>query len=766
MTIQSKFKCSLIVLPIFVLIFGFSSSAFLSTRQTRGIYWDGAVEMKKFTRRVTVHPYFLDIEEDIEIAPFNWRPPSDNLNTLEIYGQFTLPAQSVITGILIWYEGKILKGKIKGKETARKQYEDVVDRETAPPPRPRDPILIEKISSSGNIDRYNLSIYPVEWGKSRKIRIRYLCPQRYINNDLMMQIPSSITTEVSKYPQEISQTIRAYGNIERINIISPRDTISTSLPVSLDDIYNRYKLASTYIQIAESQKSMMVKTSFDDGNWKGNYLMYWGAPPESLLIKAGLKREIVFLWKWNFQHSFVYNDNSQKSISPYGIEVINQARRIYNSNIEIADAGDKVGLLLEKGNPDINKMFPLSNKNTAIFDSLQDFLSSIDSTYLLSHIRGAAPPVKIRIDENERENFFRKNTEAFDISLKLICSLFSDHEKILKHIVFISAGPVPEMPNLEDYYMNSDSVLSDSISVSAYGSSPRYPTGYWPGVPMHKIIENHALMTEGTYSNDFWIPEKRQAHFSATVKSEKNSYETNLIEIQNRYSGCNYYYCSKNYYDTLSVDTMFFAGHSVTDWHDAIDWKAFDTQNNELATYSEIPFTINSPSDTFCAKLWAGTNHPVSDTTYILNRGARYGIIDEQYSLLALEQDTVSADQKALLENEELPFLSNDEIFLPDLTEENPSTSISAKAQSIHIHSFAFITYCNGSFKLLIPSKEKVKSVKIYDLKGRLVHQLSINDFNSINIITFQNHGILGMGMYAVVVETDLNRYVKNFQII
>lgn len=769
-----KNACRLLLL-YFIFLFSFPSFARLRCRQTKGTTWSGWVELTNFTQRIKVHSYFLDIEEDIELAPIGRKPPN-NLNTLEIVGEFWLPAQSVITGILIWDGDNLLQGKLKGKEHARVEYEEVVDRETTSPPRPRDPILIEKRGSrrrwapgsrtDRNMDMYNCSIYPVKWGNSRKIRIRYLCPQKYINNKLIMQIPPSFSDEASKYPTKITQKISSYGDIDRITLFSYFDTIDYSLPTILVENHDIRRLYTTYIQIPETENSMMVKTGFSEGDWKGNYAMYWGTPPDSLLIKAGLRREIVFLWKWNFWHTFVYNDNSTKTISPYGTEAINQARQIYNTNIKITEAGDRVGLLLEKGAPGLNKVFPLCRQSSKTFDSLQSFLSSIDSSHLVTTISGTAPPIKIRIAEDDRENFFSQNTKAFDISLKLICSLFSEHEKVLKHIVFISAGPVPEMPNLEDFYNGSDKILDGNISISAYGSSPRYPTGYWPGVPMYRIVENHALLSDGEFANGFWVPEKKKARFSMTVKNSNKSYTKNLVNIvqQNIYDIDLHGYVEKN--DTLVVDTTYFAGHSTSEWDDAIRWKAFDNQSNLLASYDVVPPTHVNEKDTFCVKLWAGANNPVSDTSFLSNRGARYGIVDEKYSLLALEEDVVTQEEKGILENTGLPFLKDDEIFLSDPVEGNVNTSIKEKLQQVSISKLIFIQLRNSSFKLLLPKNEKIETIRIYDLRGRLVFQSTKNRSNTRHSFTFHNHGRLSKGIYTVVIQTNVKRYIKGFQIL
>lgn len=61
---------------------------------------------------------------------------------------------------------------MKTKDFARKQYEEVVDRNSTVPPRPHDPVLLELVGDNN----YDISIFPLGWGGTRKLRIRYLIP--------------------------------------------------------------------------------------------------------------------------------------------------------------------------------------------------------------------------------------------------------------------------------------------------------------------------------------------------------------------------------------------------------------------------------------------------------------------------------------------------------------------------------------------------------------------------------------------------------------
>lgn len=146
-----------------------------ASRATQGFQWQGPAEVVSEHYDITVHRDFLDVELELEIAARGgWSSPQ-HPDKLEITGNITLERGSSVVGILVWYKAMLLKGKLKPKVEARKQYEEVVDRNVTIPPPPRDPVLLERVRGE---DAYALSVFPVEWGKSRRIRLRYLIPAR------------------------------------------------------------------------------------------------------------------------------------------------------------------------------------------------------------------------------------------------------------------------------------------------------------------------------------------------------------------------------------------------------------------------------------------------------------------------------------------------------------------------------------------------------------------------------------------------------------
>ncbi len=141
------------------------------SQSTQGATWLGEVEIAREHYDITVHRNFLDVTLEMEFRAAG-TPPEEFRNALEIVGNMNFEMNSKVTSMLVWYKGKILKAKLKPKGLAREQYEEVVDRNAEVPPPPRDPVLLEWIQQ----DNYDISIFPVVWGESRKLRIRYVIP--------------------------------------------------------------------------------------------------------------------------------------------------------------------------------------------------------------------------------------------------------------------------------------------------------------------------------------------------------------------------------------------------------------------------------------------------------------------------------------------------------------------------------------------------------------------------------------------------------------
>jgi hypothetical protein len=145
--------------------------ALFRSQSTQGPAWTGTVNIQKEEFTITVYPDYLDVQLDWELGVGGTAPESFR-NALEIVGNINFEANSTVVGMLLWNGDRILKAKLKTKDQARKEYETVVDRSSAAPQPPRDPVILEWVRQ----DNYDLSVFPVSFGGFRKMRIRYLVP--------------------------------------------------------------------------------------------------------------------------------------------------------------------------------------------------------------------------------------------------------------------------------------------------------------------------------------------------------------------------------------------------------------------------------------------------------------------------------------------------------------------------------------------------------------------------------------------------------------
>lgn len=109
---------------------------------------------------------------------------TENLNSttqLEIVMDFELPSKTLVTDSWLWIEGKPKQADILDRWTASSIYEEIVSRR-------KDPSLLVKNGEN----QYRISIYPMKPQESRVIKITYLSPANYINNNLKVDFPTHI----------------------------------------------------------------------------------------------------------------------------------------------------------------------------------------------------------------------------------------------------------------------------------------------------------------------------------------------------------------------------------------------------------------------------------------------------------------------------------------------------------------------------------------------------------------------------------------------
>lgn len=138
---------------------------------------------------------FVEYQLTLDItgrAPMN----EPNGSFMEIVMDFDLPINTMITDSWLWIEGVPKQADILDRWTASAIYEAIVSRR-------KDPSLLVK----NGTNQYRINVYPMKLDESRKFKITYLSPARYMGDDLVVEIPSNILTLSNPKLEKISTYI-------------------------------------------------------------------------------------------------------------------------------------------------------------------------------------------------------------------------------------------------------------------------------------------------------------------------------------------------------------------------------------------------------------------------------------------------------------------------------------------------------------------------------------------------------------------------------
>lgn len=116
-------------------------------------------------------------------------------DTLEVTLDFNLPEDAIVHDSWLWIEDEIIKADLIDRWAASAIYEEIVDRR-------QDPSILFKESPN----QYLLRIFPMAAHSSRKVKISYLVPTKWLNNKVMIDLPYHIL-DASYVPLEQVEVI-------------------------------------------------------------------------------------------------------------------------------------------------------------------------------------------------------------------------------------------------------------------------------------------------------------------------------------------------------------------------------------------------------------------------------------------------------------------------------------------------------------------------------------------------------------------------------
>jgi hypothetical protein len=596
------------------------------SQSTQGKAWTGTMTFVREAYNITVYPDYLDVELEWELG-VGGTPPDSFQNALEIVGNINFERGSVVVGMVLWNNDILLKAKLKTNQQATQQYEEVVDRNAPVPPHPRDPVLLTWV---GN-DNYDISIFPVTWGKTRTLRIRYLVPAYVSNGVNAIGYPhafSSIATvSIKNGPGVDGYTIESGASqktiaVPGVTLLSPSDYGFQAWGGSGKTAITRIiPIVPNY-----SQGSRLFYKDFACGDFSGQMVHFAGMQAADVMKLVRVKDDYVILWRWN--HPDI--------LKKYACQIVAQSNliKVFLATLEAREK--RAGMIVDMQGGE-RKTFELDKKGGKGFQQMMDFLSSLSALKDVAPPKGAPPA----FSQQETDSIVKASFNEFQAALRAAMLLFNDPDA-QKHLLILTAGPRWTTRLAADQAVAWDST-ADATSLLSYLSSNGLPYSssdaaqpmHWPGVDLdrfqarpHQGLRLYASLTNGKDTNRVLVQDNSSytGYYSPQTGTEMRIYTAQPIVKQ--------------------VTWGLYAGDKL------------------IGRYRETPFSVEMHDAMQYARLIGSSSALVPMAEHMPSSlASTLGFIDSKYGLLALEQDTLDARTAARYAVRGVPTLHKEDIF-------------------------------------------------------------------------------------------------------
>lgn len=724
------------------LALGASSPSWAVLQATNTDGWWGSTNLVYSKLTVKVGPQWLDVEEEAEIqAVPGWE--SSSRAAWQVDGTFDVPNGTTIVGCVLWNHDTLLMGKLRGLADAKSIYDSLTQPRVRSAPV-RDPLLVEQVGDN----TYALHLFPFTANGTRRFRLRYLVPAN--GSQLTASIKPLMASAINgTLPAQFRLKMRGAATGTTVQVGSavwPADIPSSEL-------FDLPRTGDVTLRWPGSGNpgGRAIRSKTDSGTWAGDYVLYSGKVPDSIAAKVGLKSETVVLWNWVDPKSFLSNcyyywsySNTGRCLTDFGSEALSQAGKIQQLAQKVGADGNRIGLVADQGLADSAKVFPLADSGTAAYSRLIRWLGGIDQNYLESLIPPGADP---GYGDPSDPTDFAKHRRRFRTDIRVAGSLYSADSGILRHLVVVTVGPVPE--NADSLEAVDPAALPKNVSVQATKLSSTYSwngTSYdlqaiaakWPGIDLAGLefdrskVGNLADWQDGTK-----LPRIRTAFAGRlSIQGSNGTIQRSLV-VQKAEDG--------NMYASLNAHGIGL-GQSVK-------WSLYDEKGKTLSSWDDLPQWVSVANDSVVPRLWARSDAPASLVFEDKPLAPLFGFVDRSHALLATASDTVGKARQAALADSGVPFLARTDIVLSrNGGGEDPSTTSVAKRLSskLAISFLANIRAVRISF-----ADETPQTVEIRDLRGKLLASWSPSQLQGLKVLSWNVPASLQRGILVVSVRTN-----------
>lgn len=653
-----------------------------------------------------------------------------NNDSMEAELEFTLPKGSVIDSMYLWIYDKPEPAYLKEKSFAVKLYEDIVDRK-------EDPALL--IKNEGT-DTYVIKIFPFLYREERTIKICYSSLLDVNNNNLSFMLPTHLTATSEMLVNNIECKILVknrkpddvfiedfYGFSKKIvkedteiTFVKENDIIDDPVSITINNSdYNDKGLLLQFTENSKKEKyfSALIKPSklFKIDQKPRNYLFVWNNVASSIELLE--------------YYSYYYNNDIKRN---------KQMMIDYLSNY--CKENDKVNIIINDG--DISS---LSETMIQFSDStlievkkfLEDSLSKSNKS-----IR-CVPP-----DEMLVHSF--KSVTVEDSAIIIIID------------DMIHQGKNSDKSFVEEKVAELNKILPSTSKLwwCIHRGNSNMISDIYTGI----IHENESVVAFTDASNPIDV-----GLIELTKYYEEYLYPANLtFSSNNRFPfdilgpKPEKWYCNEAY-------------HLIGKIHNSSNLNiTFNGVLNDEQYAYDSSFVINEKliKSNDMSNVWASKKigDILAESKSNLNKkDARnvsldYRILGDYTSLIALEESVV--DSLNITDDEPSDIFVIDTIFLSD----NEQTTDNSKMGNMLVQKEMKITPINNRVLISLPSvacgkKISQVSIEIYDVRGRLVADLSNKITEGVGIVSWETTNI-SKGSYILKLKVGKKAFIKRFSIV
>jgi len=694
---------------------------------------------------VRVGAQWLDIEEEAEVEIVTTSGSARGPWILE--GVIEVPKGTAITGCMLWNNDTLLMGKLRGKADAQHIFDSLVPKRDSS--WARDPLLVEQMTDT----KYGLHLFPFQTSGTRRFRLRYLVPLPSGANELSIR-PLMSTHLTGTRPAQFRLRLR--GKADGVKVVRGSLAWPAEFPsYQLVDLDSTTDVRLRWPAGPAGDGTCAIKGRIDSGAWKGEFALFTGKVPDSILQKTALRSETVVLWRWIEPRTFfdvcydpASGTNTGRCPNAHGKLAIQQAGVLGDIARRSVENAGRIGLVVDEGMDDTTLVFPLTDSTTTNYRNLRLWLASITPEYLKWRIpaltpgSGTEPPI-LDISRN-RDRFRADVVEAG--------ALYSADEGVIRHFLVVTVGPTPvtgEFLALPDLSALPSDVSVASSRLASPGSgwvrhddgSSTYevlapPSAPWPGVD----VEGAVFARPGGSNVVRWngIPLARTRETLAgrlTLRSGDIDLSRDIVVRSNGRGGFN-----------TSINA-----HGAT-LGDVVTWSLFDEAGDPLTSWTETPKWLRADGDSVMPRLWGRSDAPLSPIFEDKELATVFGYVDRFYSLLATPSDTVGTARQQAFRDSGVPFLSWAEIFPRQGYGSEAPTGIGPRSAKARFH--ALWSRSTRTLRVELAGLE-ARSLEIRDFRGRLLASFGASQLDGLKSLEWRVPAGLGRGMLLVSVRTS-----------